>query len=50
MTAKTDLLGILASKNRGLTASDSEKQSINIRTGGWFDFYGVHGKVVGKRS
>jgi hypothetical protein len=28
MTAKTDLLGILATKNRGLTASDSEKQSI----------------------
>ncbi len=35
MTAKTDLLDILASKNRGLTASDSEKQSIDtliIRT------------------
>jgi PAP_fibrillin len=29
MTAKTDLLDILASKNRGLTASDSEKQSID---------------------
>jgi hypothetical protein len=28
MTAKTDLLDILANKNRGLTASDSEKQSI----------------------
>jgi PAP_fibrillin len=29
MTAKTDLLDILANKNRGLTASDGEKQSIN---------------------
>jgi PAP_fibrillin len=28
MTAKTDLLDILANKNRGLTASESEKQSI----------------------
>jgi hypothetical protein len=29
MTAKTDLLDILATKNRGLNASDTEKQLIN---------------------
>jgi hypothetical protein len=29
MTAKTDLLDILATKNRGLTASDNEKQLID---------------------